>query len=450
MTEGAYTGPVFPVNPGATEILGRPCFPSLQAVPGTVDLVVMATRADHLDSFLVDLEHRRLARGDVRALAVVAAGFGEEGTPAGALRRRRLLAASRRLGIRLVGPNCGGVVDTYSGVDTTFLLAPLRRPGHVSFVTQSGSMLAWLYSLWAADPAAPALAKAISVGNADDIDLAEAVHYLAADPATRAIGLYLEGTPRARRLLRAVAAAGEHKPVVVLKAGRHAAGEAAAATHTGALAGAGAIWDGALRQAGALLARDPEEFSALLAGAERLWPRLGAAVRVAVLTSAGGPGVQAMDALFGEGGLTAARFAPETAAALAAALPPWAAIGRPDGLVDTTAAATAVQQARALALALADPGVDLAFCIVLPAPGAVAAEVAEAMAGALVPDKPVVFVSPPGPAEAPGRQLLAAAGCPVFAAIFPAARTITALMQYRSWKDSRGWTRPWREVALNG
>lgn len=450
MTTGCFAGPVFPINPHAPEILGQTCYPDLLSIPGPVELVVMAARAETLDSFLADLTGRQTRRGDVKALAVVSAGFGEEGTAEGAARKRRLLEACRRLGIRMAGPNCIGVVNTHTGVDTTFLLDPDRRPGSVSFVTQSGSMVVWMYSLWAADPSAPALAKAVSLGNAADVDMAEAITFLGQDPQTAVLGLYVEGTPRARRLLNAIAGAGEHKPVVVLKGGRYSAGEAAAATHTGALAGAGAIWDGALRQAGALVADNAEEFSAFLTAAERLWPQLGAASRAAVMTSAGGPGVQAMDALFGEAGLPAARFSQDTLAALTAILPPYAGIGRPDGYVDYTASASAAQQGQAVLTALRDPGVDLVLSIVLPAPGATSAGVGQALVEALAagPGKPVLFVSPPGPAEAPGRQVLTAAGYPVFPSITLAARAVRALMQYRSWQDSRGWTRPWREVAL--
>lgn len=457
-----YSGPIWPVNPSAEEIMGRPAAASLSEVPEPVEMVVLALRAEALPDFLTDLEKRMAIRGDVRALVAIGAGFLEDGTPEGAERQERLKATCRRLGIRLLGPNCIGVINTRTGVDTTFLSDPHRHKGGVSLATQSGALVAWLYGLWAGEPAAPGLAKVVSTGNAADVDLAEAVEYLAQDPETTCAGIYVEGTTQARRLLQSISEAAAQKPVVVLKGGRSAAGEAAAFSHTGSMAGAGALWEGALKQAGALQATTTEEFSVMLAAGERLWPYLagisGPALRLALLTNAGGPGVLASDALFGhvrgqKPVLVPAVFDSLTREMLTASLPRGAACGRPDGYVDTTAAAGPREQAAALSIALRDPNVDAAYMIALPTPASPADAVADAILGALAeipPEaarKPVMIIMAAGQHQAAGRQILTEAGRPVFASVNEAARALRALAEYRQWRAAQGWSRPWREVS---
>lgn len=470
-----YAGPLHPVNPSGEEILGLRSYPRLADVPGPAELVVLALRTDALDAFLDDLAARQATRGDVRALVATGAGYAEIGTDEGRRRQERLTAACRRLGVRLLGPNCIGVADTRTGVDTTFLSVPHLRRGGVSLVSQSGGMVAWLYGLWAGEPSSPGLARMVNVGNAADVSLAEAVRFLGADPDTRALGVYIEGTPCARDLLDAIAGAARDKPVVVLKGGITEAGGAAAASHTGNLAGTGPLWEGTLRQAGALVARSPEEFTAFLAAAERLWPAIGGPgpgtdppgdagspgsavpLRVAILTNAGGAGVLASDALWGESGGAAvpAHLDPATREAVSAVLPPFATVGRPDGYVDATAGASPAHIARAAARVAADPGVDLVFLIVLSTPyipaDVLAREVdaalaeAEARPGRRPGLAPVATVLPAGPLQAAGREGFARAGRIALPSLHSGARAALALARYRQWRAARGWERPWRE-----
>ncbi len=467
---GGYRGPVSAVNPRADAILGRPCHPDLTSVPERVELVVLAAPAATADDFIADLERRSRERGDVKALVAVTAGFAEAGAE-GAGRQARLVNACRRLGVRLVGPNCIGVMDRRTGVNTTFLDLEGLRPGRTALVTQSGALVAWLEGLWREEPSAPALGRLVSLGNAADVEAAEVIAWLGRDAETAAIGLYLEGTGHARGLLDAIAGAAATRPVVVLKAGRSESGSAAARSHTGAMAGPRALWSAGLSQAGAWQAEGPEDFGALLAAAERLWPALAgldasgrrapkSRWRVAVVTNAGGPGVIASDLLFGAAGnhpaspLAPATLAAGTEAALRALAPPASAVVREPAYADLTAAATGRQQAAAVMAAASDPGVDVVVWVSLPTPfnpsDAVAAAYLETAASRGGNLAPVVCVLPAGPVQAAGRRVLAEAGVPAMATVAGAARGLRAAAAYRHWLATRGWDRTWRHPAPAG
>jgi acetyl coenzyme A synthetase (ADP forming)-like protein len=374
-----YRGEIYPVNPKASEILGLKCYPSAGALPAAPELaIVMVPR----DGVLAAVDE--CVAAGVQGVVVITAGF-REGGEAGAEAERRLLARVRQAGVRMVGPNCMGVICTDDDVrlDASFTPAP-ARPGSVAFASHSGAL--GVAVLEAARDAGLGFASFVSLGNSADVNVNDVLSAWEEDESVRVIMLYLEALPEPRRFLELAARIGRRKPIVVFKGGRTAAGQRAASSHTGALAAGDAAVDAVLKQAGVLRARTLAEMFDL-ALALSLAP-LPAGRRVAIITNAGGPAIAAADALAGEG-LTLATFAPATSAALASFLPAEAAVGNP---VDMLPSATAENFRRALDLALADPGVDAALSLTVTPVMVGPRPVAEGIAAVARTAKPVLSV----------------------------------------------------------
>ncbi len=381
-----------PVNPRETEIAGLPVHPDLVSVPAPVELAVVVVPGRALDEVLGHIEARAKTRGDLKAVIVTSGGYAELGTAEGRARQKRLVRAARAAGVRVMGPNCIGVIDTHSRIDTTFLHGVVPRPGGISFVSQSGAVGAWFTQMLSSELEPAGFAKFISLGNMADLTMADALDFLRSDQATQAVGLYLEGTAEPRPLLRALAALAADKPVVVLKTGRSEAGREAATSHTGALAGVDRVWDGALRQAGVLRVDGMEEFVDTLRvlaarpgeGPAAVRTRRGRGpLRVFVVTHAGGPGVYTMDLVASRPGLLEpAVVSSETRRALEEAVPPFSSVCRPEGHVDMTASATPEQHAEVAGLLLRDQAVDAVITLDLATRFLTDTDVAEALAQA--------------------------------------------------------------------
>ncbi|HUN94344.1 MAG TPA: bifunctional acetate--CoA ligase family protein/GNAT family N-acetyltransferase [Burkholderiaceae bacterium] len=296
---GGFKGRVYPVNPKHDQVAGVPCFPSLEALPEAPDLVVAVTPARTIPGLIEEAGKRR-----VRAVLVLSAGFAEIG-PEGRELQDRALAAARRSGIRLLGPNCLGLMRPQIGLNATFARSP-ARPGSVALVSQSGAVVAALLDYaWSSGFG---FSSVVSTGSGSDIEFSQILDFLASDSATRSVVLYVEGIHDARAFLSSVRATSSVKPVVVLKVGRHATGSRAALSHTGALVGDDAVFEAALRRAGAIRVGLYEE---LFAAAETLASgRLPRGNRLAILTNGGGPGVLAADAAADHGVALAGLSAP--------------------------------------------------------------------------------------------------------------------------------------------
>lgn len=426
---GFPPGRLFPVNPSENEIAGLPAYPTLASIPAPLDLAVLMVPPRVLEAVTADVAARAKTEGDLKGIIVTAGGFAELGTEEGRLRQAKLVEAVRAAGVRLMGPNCVGVIDTFSRLDTTFLHGVVRRQGPITFVSQSGAVGAWLLQMLSSEPEPIGFSKFISLGNMADVTMAETLDYLRGDSTTGVVGLYLEGVPEPRPLLGALGALARDKPVVVLKTGRTESGRAAATSHTGALAGADRVWDGALRQAGVLRVDGMEEFVDTLAVlASGISPGAaagrGAPLRVFLVTHAGGPGVYTMDLLAARSThLTPAVVSPETKAALRAAVPPLSSVCRPEGHIDMTASATPEQHAQVVKLLLADPGVEALVTIDLPIRFLSDEDVAGALAGAWkehldagpATDKLFLPLLMHGKWSEAGRGVLARAGLPALA-----------------------------------
>ena len=287
---GGFQGPVWAVDRRHASVAGQPTFPDVESLPQGPDLAVVCTPAAAVPG-LVDA----LARKGARAAAVLSAGL--RGTPA----EQAMLAAARSRLLRILGPNCLGVLVPGIGLNASF--APgTAQPGSLAFITQSGALATAMLD-WA-NSHGIGFSHFVSLGDGADVDFGDVLDYLASDPATRAILMYMESVPAARKFMSAARAAARHKPVIVVKAGRAAEGARAAASHTGALAGSDAVFDAAVRRAGMLRV---DTLEALFDAAETLAhvkPWRGE--RLAMLTNGGGAGVLAADALALGGGRLAA------------------------------------------------------------------------------------------------------------------------------------------------
>jgi acetyl coenzyme A synthetase (ADP forming)-like protein len=427
LVDRGFTGPVYPVNPKARAVRGVPCHPSLEDVPGPVDLVVVVVPAP---AVLAVIE--ACGRKGVGAAVIISAGFKESG-PEGAAREEAVRAAAARHGVRLVGPNCMGVLSTDPEVslDASFsAVAP--APGNVAFASQSGALgEAILARSRALDLG---LSAFVSLGNKADVGADDLLAWWGDDPRTRVVLLYLESLGDPRRFAaaaRRVARAG--KPILVVKSGRTSAGARASASHTGALAGVDEATSVLLEQAGVLrVTRVEGLFNLARAFSHQPLPR---GPRVAIVTNAGGPGIMAADAA-ATYGLEIAPFSPTTLAVLRALLPPAASVQNP---VDTMATASAATFGAALAAALADDGVD-ALLPIYVGPSvmdvrAVATEIVDAIgraARAGGSGKPVLACFMGGRVEE-AREVMARAGIPAYDFPEDAAQALGAMARFRAW-----------------
>jgi acetyltransferase len=346
-----FAGELYPVNPRHDRVQGRRAYPDLDAVGHPPDLAVIATPADAVSGIL-----RQCGRHGVEGAVILSAGFGESG-PDGARRERDALAIAREHGIRLIGPNCLGVMRPSSGINATFS-NNCARPGHLALVSQSGAICTAVLD-WAATQEI-GFSTVLSMGNAVDVDFGDVLDYLALDRRTRSILLYIEGVRDARDFMSGLRAAARMKPVIVIKPGRNRASSQAAMSHTGSMVGADDVFDAALERAGAVRAGT----IAQLFSAARVLSEGGRVHgnRLAIVTNAGGPGVMACDRAL-EIGVDMAELSDETMRRLDAALPAHWSHGNP---VDVLGDAGRDRFRAAASACLDDDGVDGLLTMLTP------------------------------------------------------------------------------------
>ena len=291
LVQSGYRGAIHFVNIHGGDLLGHPVYPHLAQVPDPVDLAVLLIPAPATPHVL-----RECAERGIRAVILAAGGFRETSLEGAAL-EAQCLQIARQHGIRLVGPNCIGLLDTHLPIDTTFLSPPGPTPGDIAFISHSGAICAAVID-WARGQGF-GLSRLVSLGNQADISETDVLAPVAADPHTRVLTLYLEGVRDGRRFIDQASLVSRSKPILALKVGRFASGQKAVASHTGALAGQESAYNAAFRRAGVIRVDTSEE---LFDWARALaWCPLPRGRRVAVLTNAGGPGVTAADALEAQG-----------------------------------------------------------------------------------------------------------------------------------------------------
>jgi acetyltransferase len=415
LLESGFEGPVMAVNPHERAIRSTLSYRSAADLPFAPDLAVIATPAASAPAIVSELG----ARG-CRAALVISAGF--DAAPGGL--RDQLLEAARPHLLRVVGPNCLGFLSPRRGINASFAhLSP--APGAVALVAQSGAVAAAALDWAAAHDVG--FSHIVTIGDAADVDFGDLLDYLALDPATHAILLYVESIRDARKFMTAGRIASRVKPVVVIKAGRSAGGARAAFSHTGALAGADAVYDAAFRRAGMLRVEGLRELfdavTILTAGLAAKGERL------AILTNGGGAGVMAADTLEAQGGRLA-ELSGETRAQLAAVLPKQASTANP---VDIIGDAPPERYRAALGALLSEPEADAVLVLNCPTAVADSTEAAEVVveACAAAPAKPVFTCWLGDQAVLPGRRRLAAAGVPTHQTPEEAVRAFMHLVTHR-------------------
>ncbi|HTZ08599.1 MAG TPA: GNAT family N-acetyltransferase, partial [Acidimicrobiales bacterium] len=327
LLDAAFTGPVYPVHPEASSVAGVPAWPTVEEVPGPVDLAVVAVPAEAVPAVVA-----ACGRKGVGGLVVVSAGFAETGEEGEAL-QRRVVRDAHALGMRMVGPNCFGVLNTDPGVSLNATLAPEPAvAGTVGFASQSGGLAVAI--LAEAATRGLGLSSFVSLGNKADVSGNDTLVWFEDDPATAVVLLYLESFGNPRRFSRIARRVSRVKPVLAVKSGRSASGARGATSHTAAPAGSDEAVDALLRATGVVRVDTIEElFEAASVLALQPLPR---GDRVAVLGNVGGPGVLGADACIGHG-LAVPELSARTQSALAAHLGPGAGVTNP---VDLGAAAT--------------------------------------------------------------------------------------------------------------
>jgi acetate---CoA ligase (ADP-forming) len=377
LVQSGYQGSVHFVNVKGGRLLGRPVYLEISQVPDPVDLAVLLIPAVFIPQTLQACGER-----GIRAVIIASGGFRETG-PDGAKLEDACVDIARQYNMRLLGPNCIGLLDTHLPMDTTFLPPPGPPPGDVAFVSHSGAICAAVID-WARGQGF-GLSRLVSLGNQADVNETDVLAPVAADRYTRVITLYLEGVSDGKRFIRQARKLTPEKPIIALKVGRFQAGQRAVASHTGALAGQEPAFNAAFRRAGVIRADSSEE---MFDWARALaWCPASGGRNVAVLTNAGGPGVTAADALEALA-MKLSQLAGTTVSKLTEILPPAASLHNP---VDMLASATPEQYASCLQILLEDQGVDSVMVILPPPPMHTAGAVAKAMIPVIHnAEKPVV------------------------------------------------------------
>lgn len=357
-----YQGKIFPVNPHEDSILGFRCYKGVMDIPEPVEICALLVSADLTIEVAKELVQRKRRFNDVVGAVCMSAGFGELDVSDTKQRETELVETLRSASIRLVGPNCLGIVDAYTGFNTNFDISTYPKGG-LSILTQSGAFgNSFLY--WAENLRLIGLSKFASIGNMADVSMAELLAFLKDDELTRVIAIYLEGLPHPREFFEVAREVSAVKPIVVMKSGKSDVGSAAAHSHTGAIAGADAIYDGAFKQVGVIRARSILEFFDTLRAFERQPVPDGN--RVCVLTHMGGPGTICIDEISATGNLQLAKFSPATHDALKRICAPMANIGRPDGYIDLTAAHNEKLHNQVLKILFQEESVDVVVQIMAP------------------------------------------------------------------------------------
>lgn len=429
-----YKGKVFPVNTREKEILGLPCYRSVLDIPEPVEACVLLVSAELTIQVAKELVERKKRFQDVTAAVCMSAGFGELNTSEAGQREKDLVRILRSASIRLVGPNCLGVMDTVSGFNTNFDIGTYPGGG-ISVLTQSGAF-GNSFLMWAGTTGLVGLNKFVSIGNTADVQMAEFLMYWMSDESTRVIGVYLEGLSDPRRFFEAARQVTPVKPIVILKSGRSEMGSTAALSHTGAVAGADAIYDGAFKQAGVIRARSvPEFYDTLRTFAKQPFPEGN---RVSVLTHMGGPGTICIDEISALPQLRMAEFSPETLAALKAIVSPAANIGHPPGYLDLTAAHTEKLHNQVLTLLFQDKNVDAVIQILAPSAfldqKLLAQEISNAYESQAGAKKPLLDVVTFGHFAQDLRQRLEDSGLPTFEFPDIVARVAGNLVSYAEFR----------------
>ncbi|MGA7917881.1 MAG: GNAT family N-acetyltransferase [Candidatus Acidiferrales bacterium] len=416
LRNGKFPGKVYAVNPNRSEVLGLPCYANITSVPEKIDLAVVVTPAATVPAVI-----RECVGAGVRSAIVISAGFKERG-PEGAKLEQQIQAELRRGTMRLLGPNCLGMMNPGLGLNATFA-EDIARPGNVAFLSQSGALLTAILD-WSFQEDV-GFSAIVSTGSMLDMGWGDLISFFGEDPQTHSILLYMESIGDARAFLSAAREVALSKPIIVIKAGRSEAASHAASSHTGALTGSDEVFDAAFRRCGVLRVQNISDlfYMAEVFGKQ---PRPRGS-RLTILTNAGGPGVLATDALIAtDGELTP--LSKETVDALDAFLPPHWSHNNP---IDILGDADPERYERAIKIAIEDPNSDGLLVILAPQRMTNPAQVAERLKPySRSTRKPLLASWMGGKHVAEGQAILNTAGIPTFAYPDTAARVFNYMRRY--------------------
>jgi acetyltransferase len=410
-----FGGTVFPVNPKHNSILGIKAYPNISVVPEAIDLAIIATPATTVPSVIAEC-----VDAGVKSGIIISAGFRETGV-AGVELEQQVLEQVRRSQMRLIGPNCLGIINPHVGLNASFA-SGMALPGKVGFISQSGALCTAILD-WSFRENV-GFSAFISIGSMLDVDWGDLIYYLGDDPHTGSIVIYMESIGNARSFLSAAREVALTKPIIVIKAGRTEIAAKAATSHTGALAGSDAVFDAALRRCGVLRVNRISELfdmSEILSKQPR--PK---GKRMTIITNAGGPGVLATDALISGGG-ELAELTVETRDALDKLLPANASCNNP---IDLLGDADYKRYEKALQVVSQDKNTDAILVILTPQAMTNPTKIAEVLTAYAKSNKPIL-ASWMGHSEIQaGAEILNQAAIPTFPYPDTAARIFNYMWRY--------------------
>ncbi|MEM3253921.1 MAG: CoA-binding protein [Fervidicoccaceae archaeon] len=423
----SYGGKVYPVNLKEAEVLGRKAYRSVGEIDDEIDLVVIAVPRQHVRDVV-----RESGLKGVKGAIVITAGFGETGEEAWKKEEREIVNEARKWGIRIIGPNCVGIMNTSVGLNATFIMS--ARQGKTDFISQSGALGAGIIYKFVKEKVG--ISRFVSLGNMADIEFSDLLIDFSEDSESNAIVLYLEGVRDGRRLIESIRKATEKKPVIVIKGGKGASSSEAVSSHTGSIAGSWEIYRAALRHSGAIVAKTIDEAFSMARAFSQPLPK---GKRVGIITNAGGGGVLVSDELE-ERGLQVPRLSEGTVRELKTFLPPFASFRNP---VDMIASARGEDYRRAMDLMFQEDSVDIIVAIsVVPTFGGISRD--EHAKGVIDSvrkwgkKKPVIALFMAGDISSPSKEILEAEGIPVYERPEDAAAAVWALHEFSRMKRGEG------------
>jgi len=425
LVEGEFRGKVYPVNPNTKKILGTKCFPSVLKIRERVELAVISIPAESVPKALEECGKKRIAN-----VIIISGGFKEIGNDN---LEKKLAEITHKYKMRVIGPNCLGVFDPGSGMDTVFLPRyKLGRPkaGNIAFITQSGAIGSVVID-WMARKGYK-ISKFVSYGNALDIDEADLIEYLVKDRNTKVICAYFEGVKEGRKFFEITKKIAGKKPIIVLKGGVTADGTKAVSSHTGSLAGSFEVYSAAFKQAGVIYANDMEDLFDYARTLSSL-PK-PACDRIQIITDGGGFGVLLTDNII-KYGMRLAKMSDEKINELKSKMPSYVIIKNP---IDLTGDADVGRYQDAINAAIEDPNVDMIGLIVLLQVPRLGGEIVDTIINAFrSSSKPIFVISAGGEYTEVLKKTMEDIGIPTFSYPQNAARAMRVLYEFGKENNSR-------------
>lgn len=425
LRETGYPGRVYPVNPHYTSVNGMTCYQSITHIKEDVDIAIVCVPASAVLDALNDI-----VRKGVEGAIIVSAGFKEIGGE-GAVLEQRIQEIANKTGIRIMGPNCLGIFDNISRLDTFFILRErIKRPppGGLSILSQSGSFAGTIMDTLAAEGLG--VAKIVNYGNRVDVGESDCLEYLAEDETTKVVGLYMESVDDGRRFLEAAKRCANEKPVFAIKVGRHGAGASAAKSHTGAIAGRYEIYRAAFKKAGVIEVRGYSEFldACRVLGKQRRTD----GKKALIITDGGGMGASIADACE-DMGLDVAKLSDTLKETITPKLPLFCALANP---IDLTGSVADDDYAMVLKEGLKE--YDVAIVMVLWGPPGLTDRLVAMLADASSElEKPIIICSPGGEYTRRKNKMFEEVGLPVFSSPEGAARAAWLLVNDKTSKEQQ-------------